>query len=201
MGVAQAEETITYFTSNGATHITFDSKIISKEKLSKYLEVGPAEESGFWTPNCAVFHSTNIEKFEENCIRVIDHLKSKQKDLEALKKEKGLTSILQLLKRNGNFSLYLAEVALKFFKNPTSKTLKVPFEGIDPSIHCAEEIKKIESVQDLRIKLESFTMGFSNCMNHQFRKKDHPYPLDAWNKFLKSLPISIKHVEPTEDRE
>lgn len=202
------EITVSYDVFDGKYILKFNPSIITKKQLDRYVEIHPHHYNSYYliAPQlelCIEQDSRYYEcgsrdlkspNFFKNAEVNINIGKKHLEELNKLKYPKELEPLVNYFKKSLSFSLWANQRLYKFYQSWDIGVLKKEYNDIDPSIVCAEPLRKI---QDAKSEYEKYRIAqheWFNKLNDVFRNKIGKEPIQSWENFILKYKIKEEFI-------
>ncbi len=211
-----ADSQLEFRTTGGIDYVKYDPAVVSRENLARWMQLSPnvIDSNYYDVPESLELCVDNNPKylpcdtrgpqarnFAHNAEVNLELIRSRIQSLKTGSYPSELEPILRHIEMIQTTMLQAQQKRFAFVESWDPDELSKPVGSIDAGTACSKELDEIRAAirdNNREVAYQLASKDWSNCINRNLRMKVGPYPVSAWNKFLRSYGLSESFV-PSED--
>ena len=110
-----------------------------------------------------------------------------------------LEVVLRQFRDSMEFTSTIERRRLEYLQTGDSTILSQPIRGLEPLSVCAKEVEALEAATTPEQKYHLSRIEWSNCLSSAWDKAEPPYPVRAWENFLRAYGIVERYTPKAVD--
>lgn len=209
-----SEATIAIPTADGVDKVSYDSSRLKREDVMRWMQLSPhvIDSNDYLVPEAlelCIDGSNDYLPCGSRDIQDPNFFKNAEVNLSNIQKRieylgdssypQELRPVVNYIKAIQSSGLQWQERRLAYLKTNQLSDLSGKVAGIDIDKACSSTLNDLAKAPEYKAAYQLVWKDWSNCVNSAVRKQLGPYPMSAWDNFLRTYRIKESFVPRQED--